>query len=156
MTPIETPLRIEIILKTLVNKGFTLSQPTYHPMQDILNVHSADYVRFLEDAYGIWKSQEDSSDEVIPDTFAFRVPGRKPRGKRWQAGWYCLDTTAPIGQHTFEIAIQSAHCALSGADSLLNHEKIVYAICRPPGHHAGSDYCAGFCYLNNAAIAPHF
>ena len=28
-----------------------------------------------------------------------------------------------------------------------------YALCRPPGHHAGRDYCGGFCYLNNVAIA---
>ena len=24
---------------------------------------------------------------------------------------------------------------------------------RPPGHQAGADYCAGICYLNNAAVA---
>jgi acetoin utilization deacetylase AcuC-like enzyme len=26
-------------------------------------------------------------------------------------------------------------------------------LCRPPGHHSGSDYFGGYCYLNNAAIA---
>jgi acetoin utilization deacetylase AcuC-like enzyme len=29
----------------------------------------------------------------------------------------------------------------------------VYALCRPPGHHAGPDFFGGYCYLNNAAIA---
>src|SRR5918999_86979 len=28
-----------------------------------------------------------------------------------------------------------------------------YALCRPPGHHAGPGYYGGFCLLNNAAIA---
>jgi acetoin utilization deacetylase AcuC-like enzyme len=28
-----------------------------------------------------------------------------------------------------------------------------FALCRPPGHHAGADYFGGYCYLNNAAIA---
>ncbi|MFM2308626.1 MAG: hypothetical protein RLY87_746, partial [Chloroflexota bacterium] len=28
-----------------------------------------------------------------------------------------------------------------------------YARCRPPGHHAGTDMCGGYCYLNNAAVA---
>ena len=28
-----------------------------------------------------------------------------------------------------------------------------YALCRPPGHHAGRDYFGGYCYLNNAALA---
>jgi acetoin utilization deacetylase AcuC-like enzyme len=29
----------------------------------------------------------------------------------------------------------------------------VYALCRPPGHHAFADLAGGFCFLNNAAIA---
>jgi acetoin utilization deacetylase AcuC-like enzyme len=28
-----------------------------------------------------------------------------------------------------------------------------YALCRPPGHHAGPDFMGGYCYLNNAAVA---
>jgi acetoin utilization deacetylase AcuC-like enzyme len=32
-------------------------------------------------------------------------------------------------------------------------DSLVYALCRPPGHHAGPDFMAGYCYLNNAAIA---
>src|SRR3546814_5100877 len=30
---------------------------------------------------------------------------------------------------------------------------LAFALCRPPGHHAGRDYMGGYCYLNNAAIA---
>ena len=29
----------------------------------------------------------------------------------------------------------------------------MFALCRPPGHHAGSDFYGGYCFLNNAAIA---
>jgi acetoin utilization deacetylase AcuC-like enzyme len=32
-------------------------------------------------------------------------------------------------------------------------EDAVYALCRPPGHHAYSDLAGGFCFLNNSAIA---
>jgi len=28
-----------------------------------------------------------------------------------------------------------------------------FALCRPPGHHASSDSCWGFCYFNNIAVA---
>ena len=28
-----------------------------------------------------------------------------------------------------------------------------YALCRPPGHHAGMDFFGGYCFLNNAALA---
>ncbi len=31
--------------------------------------------------------------------------------------------------------------------------RYTYAVCRPPGHHAGPDFLGGYCYLNNAAAA---
>ena len=30
---------------------------------------------------------------------------------------------------------------------------MAYAVCRPPGHHAGRAFFGGSCYLNNAAVA---
>ena len=30
---------------------------------------------------------------------------------------------------------------------------VAYAVCRPPGHHAGPAFFGGSCYLNNAAVA---
>jgi acetoin utilization deacetylase AcuC-like enzyme len=42
---------------------------------------------------------------------------------------------------------------LSGVDRLLAGEKIVYSLCRPPGHHATRSAFGGFCLMNNAAIA---
>jgi acetoin utilization deacetylase AcuC-like enzyme len=32
-------------------------------------------------------------------------------------------------------------------------QRVSYALCRPPGHHAGPDGYGGSCYLNNAALA---
>ena len=32
-------------------------------------------------------------------------------------------------------------------------DRSAFALCRPPGHHAGRDYLGGYCHLNNAAIA---
>ncbi|MBN1151832.1 MAG: histone deacetylase family protein, partial [Dehalococcoidia bacterium] len=54
---------------------------------------------------------------------------------------------------TWEAAYWSAQTALSGADAVMAGERIAYAVCRPPGHHARRDAAGGFCYLNNAAIA---
>jgi acetoin utilization deacetylase AcuC-like enzyme len=31
--------------------------------------------------------------------------------------------------------------------------RCAYALCRPPGHHAGAGFYGGYCYLNNGAIA---
>lgn len=33
------------------------------------------------------------------------------------------------------------------------HADYTYALCRPPGHHAGRTFLGGYCFLNNAAIA---
>ena len=41
----------------------------------------------------------------------------------------------------------------TGADLLLSGTKAAYALCRPPGHHAGRALYGGYCYLNNAALA---
>jgi acetoin utilization deacetylase AcuC-like enzyme len=43
--------------------------------------------------------------------------------------------------------------ALSALDAVLAGARAAFALCRPPGHHAGADYMGGYCYLNNAAIA---
>lgn len=45
-------------------------------------------------------------------------------------------------------AIAAAHRTVAGA-------RFTYALCRPPGHHAGPDWLGGYCYLNNAAAAVH-
>jgi acetoin utilization deacetylase AcuC-like enzyme len=57
---------------------------------------------------------------------------------------------------TYAAARSSANVALTGAALLLEGESVAYALCRPPGHHAGRDYCGGYCFLNNAAIAAHY
>ena len=39
---------------------------------------------------------------------------------------------------------------------LLEGDQSVYALCRPPGHHAAGDLYGGYCYLNHAAIAAKY
>ncbi len=36
---------------------------------------------------------------------------------------------------------------------VMQGEDAVYALCRPPGHHAYRDIAGGFCFLNNSAVA---
>jgi acetoin utilization deacetylase AcuC-like enzyme len=50
------------------------------------------------------------------------------------------------------IALISLAGALSAADSALAGTP-AFSLMRPPGHHAGKDRVAGFCYLNNVALA---
>jgi acetoin utilization deacetylase AcuC-like enzyme len=47
----------------------------------------------------------------------------------------------------------SAGTRLAGVDSARARHRISYALCRPPGHHAGPAGYGGSCYLNNSALA---
>jgi acetoin utilization deacetylase AcuC-like enzyme len=47
----------------------------------------------------------------------------------------------------------AADVALTGAQRLGAGAPGAFALCRPPGHHAARDLFAGYCFLNNAAIA---
>jgi acetoin utilization deacetylase AcuC-like enzyme len=80
---------------------------------------------------------------------------RRPRGLRGLLGYYAFGSGSPILEGTWEAAYWSAQCALTAAGLLRRGERLVYALCRPPGHHAGPDLHGGYCYLNNAAIAAH-
>lgn len=70
-----------------------------------------------------------------------------------QSHHFIYDNASPVGKGTWAAILHSANLAYCGALALLNGEKRVYALCRPPGHHAGRDFAGGYCYINNAAVA---
>jgi acetoin utilization deacetylase AcuC-like enzyme len=120
----------------------------------ILAVHSAEYLAFLETAHADWLAAGRSGD-AIP--YVFPIVGRRPlKLDRIDArlGRFAMDMGTPIAAGTWEAAYAGAQVALSALQPLLAGEAATsFALCRPPGHHAGADYCGGYCYLNNAAIA---
>ena len=64
-----------------------------------------------------------------------------------------MDTMTPIGEGTWTGAKAAADAAATAADLVLAGAPAAYAICRPPGHHAGPAFFGGSCYLNNSAVA---
>jgi acetoin utilization deacetylase AcuC-like enzyme len=42
---------------------------------------------------------------------------------------------------------------MTAAAIVAEGEAAAYALCRPPGHHAGRSFYGGYCFLNNAALA---
>ncbi len=62
------------------------------------------------------------------------------------------DADTPAHHGIADIALISLSGALSAADNALAGEPS-FSLMRPPGHHAGKDRVAGFCYLNNLALS---
>jgi acetoin utilization deacetylase AcuC-like enzyme len=62
------------------------------------------------------------------------------------------DEDTPAYRDMGRIALISLSGALSAADAALSGDP-AFSLMRPPGHHAGKDRVAGFCYLNNIALA---
>lgn len=52
----------------------------------------------------------------------------------------------------YEMALLAAGATIKAAQIAMSGEP-AFALARPPGHHASSDSCWGFCWFNNVAIA---
>jgi acetoin utilization deacetylase AcuC-like enzyme len=127
--------------------------PTDHGDAPLRAVHSETYLAFLRSAHREWRAAGREGDA---SGYAWPVVGRRPLDlDRIDArlGLHSFDASSPIAEGTWQGAYWSAQTALSALDALLAGERAAFALCRPPGHHAGADYLGGYCYLNNAAIA---
>ncbi|HCO11221.1 MAG TPA: acetylpolyamine amidohydrolase, partial [Gammaproteobacteria bacterium] len=76
-----------------------------------------------------------------------------PKSVVAQAGFHMLDASCPITSDTWNSCVWSAWSAVHAAEQVIAGDASCYALCRPPGHHAGPEVAGGFCYLNNTAIA---
>jgi acetoin utilization deacetylase AcuC-like enzyme len=152
----ERPERAERLRAALAAAGHPLVPPAPHGPGPVLAVHSPALVGFLEQAWPAWRAAG-GPEVLIPDTFPIghlaRGGGRDPGGGIGRAGWFCFDTATPLVAGSFAAAVAAADAALTAADLVAGGEPAAYALCRPPGHHAGPGYYGGFCLLNNAAIA---
>lgn len=64
---------------------------------------------------------------------------------------------ALVGRGSYEIALLSAGGTMAGVDSVMKGEvQNVYALTRPPGHHAEKGQGMGFCLFNNVAVAANY
>ena len=123
-------------------------------------VHDGKYLDYLNRASKATKKEESESGGKVQSAsypsvhpYIENATTINPIGEK---GLYTFDTYTPIMNNTFEVALESAACAVTGAELLLEGQKAVYALTRPPGHHAERAMSGGYCYVNNVAIAAEF
>ncbi|KAI0066592.1 Arginase/deacetylase [Artomyces pyxidatus] len=167
----ESPQRLVTIKQRLESSDlFELvgSERDIDVLKFIAMVHSSDYVEYLMTAYQRWVEDGGDRTAVLPETFphpkllvglSHSPEHLSPIAK---AGLYCFDLSCPITEPTYISIIASARVALSAAavlaDSTQPHgpKYGVFALSRPPGHHAGTSLCGGYCFVNNVAVAARF
>ena len=159
---LEVPARADVIRVALDEAGARPAEAAVHGRAPLERVHDAAFLDHLETAHDRWLEtgyvDDPGQDQVVPYVFPLPqsfggVEPQMPVAESARAGWYAMDTTTPIGSGSFVAAVAAADCALTAADLVLSGEPAAYALCRPPGHHAGRDFYGGSCYLNNAAVA---
>ena len=151
----ECPDRANNVLKVIQDQNFgTLKDPTNFGEDKLTRIHAPDYVQFLKDVWPAWLASNEKGANARPDTFV--GAGMRHADTDCIAGKlgrYSFDSTSPFVEGSWQAIRTSANIALTGAELVRGGERQAFALCRPPGHHATVNYCGGYCYLNNTALA---
>jgi len=115
--------------KMLPHESFV--EANVDPDKLIRDVHSERMIDFLE---------ENTLDRIVDKTEVSKII-------------LGSDIALSLSKETYECARGAVSAAVTGADMILEGEGAVYALCRPPGHHATRTRMGGYCFFNNAAIA---
>lgn len=107
-----------------LKEHLTFMQATAATDEDLLRVHTPEYVQFIKEQSALAKGGD--------------------------AG----DGATPLGKNGFHIAALAAGGAMRATEAVLSGEvDCAYALINPPGHHAESDQGMGFCVFNNVSVA---
>lgn len=151
----EMPSRADMIFGEVISRDLgEIRVPHNFDKARIARVHSPAYVDFLETAWDEWTAIGEHGD-ILPVCTPARDMrfDRVPRNIYGRVSYFSFDTTAPITSGTWTAAKTAADVALTAQELITNGANSAFALCRPPGHHASTDYYGGYCFLNNAAIA---
>ncbi|EGZ06206.1 hypothetical protein PHYSODRAFT_353086 [Phytophthora sojae] len=155
-------------------------------LNDILHVHTTEYIQHLERACGNLPEQ---NKEYLVGTLYDKQSG-KSEGKeltydQWlktehaqkcfevqdQPSGGSFDMDSPISKSSYMAARMAAGAVCHAIDKVLNNEtKNAFVVVRPPGHHAGPNGCVegegfhlrpemctcGFCLINNVCIGASY
>jgi acetoin utilization deacetylase AcuC-like enzyme len=155
LPPAEVAARADRILDGLgALPGFEVRRPAPVDRRSLARVHTERYLHFLETAHARWRSATGAGPDAEAVAYIRPLPGTpwtEPASVLAEMGRYSNDVD-PILAGTWPAALAAASCAAAAASTVADGSP-VYALSRPPGHHAGPETYGGYCYLNNTAIA---
>jgi acetoin utilization deacetylase AcuC-like enzyme len=125
----ESANRLRVIVEELNQSGFfstdecSLLGAEASSVEELELVHELDYIKLVEQYCKLGGGQLDSGDTVV-------------------------------SPESFLSSLFAVGGTIRAVDLVMKGEaENAFAVIRPPGHHAGSDYALGFCVFNNIAIA---
>jgi acetoin utilization deacetylase AcuC-like enzyme len=130
----EVPERVEVMARALQQAGHADSfiKPREFPFDLAAQVHDASLLAFLEQTTSRLAESEGNTVLETP---------------------YTISPDTPLAGNTLTKAWLASCVVLTGAELLREGAPCVYALERPPGHHAGRYKYGGYCYINHAAVA---
>ncbi len=154
----EVPERAGIVLARVEAVGLgPVLAPREHGLDVARRVHAPDYLAFLEEAWPRWAAAG-RGGTAMP--FVWPVPGLRadvpPTDIDGLLGFYAMDAGATFVEGTWDAVKASHDVALTAAALVEAGAEAAFALCRPPGHHAGPRFAGGYCFINNAAVAAEW
>ena len=154
----ELPARVDFILDRIraVGLGPVLEAAPHDVVAAAAGVHDRGYLDFMADFWRLWLA-EGRTGPTMP--YVWPARGQRdirPDHVNGLMGYYSFDGGASFVAGTWEAVQSAAASALTAADLIIAGERAAYALCRPPGHHAGRSTMGGYCFINNAATAAQW
>ena len=156
LPPFECPERMDFILEAIEKTSLgTIHSPKDFGRDPITAIHDEDFVTFIETCWQEWVAAGFKGEAIASVWPSRSMPSpRIPSFIDGKMGYYTLASETSISAGTAEAAYTSAQVALTAADAIMKGQaQMMFALCRPPGHHASKDQFGGYCFYNNAAIA---
>jgi acetoin utilization deacetylase AcuC-like enzyme len=151
----EKPERADQVLATVQARRLgPILPPEDFALTLVERVHAPRYLRFLQRAWDEWSALGNTND-ALPAVWPIRGMRHdvEPTNFMAQLGLYSFDSGTPLTAGSWNAAYLGARIALTAQRRVSAGERAVFALSRPPGHHAGHDFLGGYCFINNAAVA---
>jgi acetoin utilization deacetylase AcuC-like enzyme len=150
----ERPERAELVIQRIRERNWDIIAPNPQvDLRPLFSIHQPRYLDFLQTIHEQWHAMHPDEDAIAHVWSCRGFRQVEPKSIYGKLGYYSFDAGTPITAGTWRAAIAAVRTTLTAQQLIQAGAKAAFALTRPPGHHAGPDFCGGYCFCNNAAIA---